>query len=123
MTLLFVAAGGAAGAVLRFLADDRASRWFGTAFPWGTLVVNTVGSLVLGYLVGTDFLVGTALDTPASRPALGTGLAGALTTFSTLGSDTLRLCREDTTWRGAAYVAATVAAGLLAAAAGLLLGA
>lgn len=119
MTLLLVLAGGALGAVCRFLVDRVASSRLGSALPWGTLIVNVAGSLVLGLLAGT----GSAL--PGWLGALaGTGFCGALTTYSTFSYETVRLAGEGTSGRGRAVlnVAATLVTGLGAAALGWWLG-
>jgi fluoride exporter len=119
MTLLLVLAGGALGAVCRFLVDRVASSRLGSALPWGTLIVNVAGSLVLGLLAGT----GSAL--PGWLGALaGTGFCGALTTYSTFSYETVRLAGGGTSGRGRAIlnVAATLVAGLGAAALGWWLG-
>lgn len=83
-----VAVGGAAGAVGRLFVYKLAAAYLGTSFPHGTLIVNVVGSLALG------FLVGLAAATPAfPRPIMllvGTGFLGAFTTFSTFAVDTLQ---------------------------------
>jgi CrcB protein len=118
VNVLLVAAGGALGAVLRYLLDGAVRRRFGPRFPWGTLLVNVTGSALLGVLTGWA-LGGGAPD--ALRLLAGVGLCGALTTFSTFGYDTVRLLTE----RGARYAAGnvvlTVPAGFLAAGAGLAL--
>ncbi len=83
MTALLVALGGAAGALLRW----GVARWLSRSnFPWATLVVNVVGSLLLGAVVaGTDGWL---------RTLLGTGVAGALTTYSAFALETLLLSGE-----------------------------
>lgn len=109
MTLLLVIAGGMVGAPARYLTD-RALR---ARAPLGTLVVNVVGSLLLGLLTGA----GSGL--PGEWKVLaGTGFCGALTTYSTMSLDTLRLVEEGRYRRAAAYVAASLVLGLGAAAAG-----
>lgn len=112
MTWLLVAAGGAAGAVLRYLAS-RAYDADGSRPPWGTLLVNVAGSALLGVLTGA----GGGL--PRWLPALvGVGFCGALTTYSTFAHDTVRLAARGA-WRLAALnVAATLAGGIGGAAAG-----
>lgn len=107
MTVLLVALGGGAGAVLRFLVARRLDR----AVPLGTLAVNVVGSFLLGLLSAL------ALDEHALA-LLGTGFCGGLTTYSAFAVQVHGLGR-----RGAAYAAVTVLAGLGACALGFALGA
>ena len=78
---VFVAAGGAVGAPLRYLTDRFVQRRHDSLFPWGTFTVNVVGSAILGILAGA-LLVGAGTTTAGLL--LGTGLCGALTTYSTL---------------------------------------
>jgi len=86
----FVAAAGA-GAPLRYLVDSAISYRARGAFPWGTLIVNASGSLLLGLLTGLA-LYHAFPDTP--RFVLGTGFCGAYTTFSTFSFETIRLVEE-----------------------------
>jgi fluoride exporter len=112
MTALLVAAGAAAGAPLRWAVDRWLQARLGTGFPWGTLVVNVVGSFVLGLVLGSDS-VGDGVIA-----LVGTGFCGALTTYSTFSYETLQLL-EDGAWsRGAANVLLSMAAGLGSAALG-----
>ncbi|WP_439427483.1 fluoride efflux transporter FluC [Micromonospora sp. LA-10] len=108
MTVLLIALGAAIGAPLRYLTDRAVQARHGSPFPWGTLAVNVAGSLLLGALLAAP--VG-----PEVTALVGTGFCGALTTWSTLSYETLRLAR--TTKRRLAYanVALSVAAGLGAA--------
>lgn len=85
--MLAVAAGGAAGAVCRYVVSLLARAHLPATFPYGTLMVNTAGSLLLGILVG---LGAAATKLPPLMFALvGTGFCGAFTTFSTFATDTL----------------------------------
>ncbi|RSN22982.1 fluoride efflux transporter CrcB [Streptomyces sp. WAC 05977] len=120
MTLAFVALGGGFGAIVRFLTDLRMRAWRGTAFPWGTLVVNIAGSLILGVLTGWALHGG---QPGGVRSLLAVGFCGGLTTFSTFGYETLRLFTEKTRARAVVNAVVTMAAGIGAAAAGLLLAA
>ncbi|PZF99570.1 fluoride efflux transporter CrcB [Micromonospora deserti] len=114
MTVLLIALGAAIGAPLRYLTDRAVQARLGSAFPWGTLTVNVVGSLLLGLLVGLP--VG-----PRLGALLGTGLCGALTTYSTFGYETLRLARAGDRLPALANAVLSVTAGLAAATAGYAL--
>lgn len=119
MTLLLVCLGAAVGAPARYLVDRAVSRRHDSVFPWGTLAVNVVGSLVLGVLVGA----GTGRDVPpAVMAGLGAGFCGALTTYSTFGYETLRLAEDGARLLAVLNVVVSVAAGLGAAAGGYALG-
>lgn len=110
MTALWVAAGAAVGAPLRYLAD----RALGARFPFGTLVVNVLGSLLLGHLVAL----------PADGPlmaGLGAGFCGALTTYSSFGYQTLGLVERGAHGQAAVNVAANLGLGLAAAYVGMSL--
>ncbi|MFF3852404.1 fluoride efflux transporter CrcB [Micromonospora sp. NPDC002575] len=111
MTVLLIALGAAVGAPLRYLTDRAVQARHASSFPWGTLTVNVVGSLVLGALVAAP--VG-----PAASALLATGFCGALTTYSTFGYETLRLARDGARLLALANVLASVVAGLAAAAVG-----
>jgi fluoride exporter len=115
MTLLLVALGAAVGAPLRYLTDRAVQARHESAFPWGTLTVNVLGSFLLGLLV--------AIPACARVSALlGTGFCGALTTYSTFSYETLRLAQDGNRFYAAANIVISIVAGLGAAAIGLLLG-
>ncbi|XTZ13125.1 fluoride efflux transporter CrcB [Micromonospora echinospora] len=114
MTVLLIALGAAVGAPLRYLTDWALRARFGSALPWGTLAVNVAGSLLLGVVLATP------VD-PAVAAGLGTGFCGALTTWSTLSYETLRLGRDGRRAAALGTVLLNVTAGLGAAWAGLLL--
>lgn len=113
--LATIAAGGAAGTVLR-AAIDQALPVTGSGFPWATLAVNTAGSLIIGLVVVAA--LERAAPTRYVRPLLGTGFCGGLTTFSTFAVETDRLVKAGSAGMAAAYVVSSVAAGLVAVAAG-----
>jgi CrcB protein len=115
----FVAAG-AIGAPVRYLVDGAVAGRTEGVFPWGTLVVNVSGSLVLGLLTGLALYHGFP---EAPRLVLGTGFCGAYTTFSTHTFETVRLIEEGALAAAARNAAGTLLAGLTAAALGLALAA
>ncbi|MFC6084590.1 fluoride efflux transporter FluC [Sphaerisporangium aureirubrum] len=113
--VLLVAGGAAVGAPLRYLTDRAVQSRTGSAFPFGTLVVNIAGSAILGFLAALPAGDGV-------MAAAGTGFCGALTTYSTFGYETLRLAETGARLLAVLNVAASVAAGLAAGACGMLLG-
>ncbi|MGW3010260.1 fluoride efflux transporter CrcB [Streptomyces sp. NPDC001219] len=116
MNWLLVVAGAVVGAPLRFLTDRYVQSRHDTVFPWGTFTVNAVGSLILGLLTGA---AAAGAAGPHLQLLLGTGLCGALTTYSTFSYETLRLAADGARGGAAANAVASVAAGLAAAFAGV----
>ena len=114
---LAVALGGAVGAVLRFLVDRGITARWAPTFPAATLLINITGSFVLGVVTGLSAVLG-----PVWTLALGTGLCGGYTTFSTAMVDAVRLAREQRAGAAVVSVLGTVLWSLLAVAAGLTLG-
>ncbi|OON80634.1 fluoride efflux transporter CrcB [Streptomyces tsukubensis] len=115
MNWLLVVVGACVGAPLRYLTDRAVQERHGTKFPWGTFTVNVVGSLILGLLTGA---VSAGAASPHVQLLVGTGLCGALTTYSTFSYETLRLAEEGPWFPAAANVVASVTAGLGAAVVG-----
>jgi CrcB protein len=115
VTVLLIALGAAVGAPLRYLTDRAVQARHGSPFPWGTLTVNVVGSLVLGAVAAVP-------ASPAVTALVGTGFCGALTTWSTLGYETVRLHRSGHRGHALANALGSIAAGLAAATVGYLLG-
>jgi CrcB protein len=113
VTPLLVAAGALAGAPLRLLVLRSAARR-GWDPAVGTIVVNVAGAALLGAVLGVGGVSGWVVA------LVGTGFCGTLTTFSTLGADVVRLVEERALGRALAYLAATLALGLAAAAAAYL---
>lgn len=114
---LAVALGGAIGAIAR----HGVNLWCGArqegGFPTATLVVNVVGSLLLGVLLG--MVLSGKLGSPTWRAFLTTGFCGALTTFSTFSVDAIQLVRGGNPGMAAVYVGANVALCLAVAAVGI----
>ncbi|MGV8966312.1 MAG: fluoride efflux transporter CrcB [Cellulomonas sp.] len=116
MTVLLVALGAAVGAPLRYYTDRTVQARHDSVFPWGTLTVNVVGSLLLGFLLGGASAGGVS---PAVVAACGVGFCGALTTYSTFGYETVRLAEGGSVLYSFANIAVSLVAGLTAAWIGL----
>ncbi|GAA5035389.1 fluoride efflux transporter CrcB [Streptomyces siamensis] len=116
MNWLLVIMGAAVGAPLRYLTDRAVRTKHDSAFPWGTLVVNLTGSLILGLLTGA---AASGHASPHLHLLIGTGLCGALTTYSTFSYETVRLTETGAGFYAAANVIVSVTAGLGAAFAGV----
>ena len=113
----FVAAGGG-GAVARFLLDRAVADRTRGVFPWGTLVINVTGTLLLGLITGLALHHGLS---KSAKIVLGTGFCGAYTTFSTFTFETVRLIEEGALTEAFRNAAATMVACGAAAALGLAL--
>jgi fluoride exporter len=115
---LLVVVGAMIGAPLRYLTDRTVQSRHDSVFPWGTFAVNVTGCLVLGLLTGAA--AAGAADAHLQL-LLGTGLCGALTTYSTFSYETLRLGETGAGFYAVANVVASVVAGLGAAFVGVSL--
>jgi len=103
---------GGIGAVLRFLVDRAVASRIARSFPFGTLVVNLSGAILLGLLSGL------ALSHTAALLA-GTAFVGSYTTFSTWMLETQRLAEERQVWPAVANIIVSVVLGVAAATLGL----
>jgi len=110
--LLLASLGGAIGAGLRFMVGNVAIRYVGVSFPWATLFVNVVGSLLMGILIG--ILVRRTGTPNEVRIFLATGLLGGFTTFSAFSLDAINLWQRGDSTAAAGYVLASVVFSLLA---------
>jgi CrcB protein len=118
MTLVLVMLGAAVGAPMRYLADRAVQSRHDTGFPWGTFTVNVVASLVLGLITGSALAGSAPHDV---QVFLGTGLCGALSTYSTFSYESMRLAEQGRRVFAAANIAASVIASLGAAFLGVAL--
>lgn len=112
-----VGTGGVAGALARYLLLLAVPAATGH-FPWGTFIINTSGSAILGFLL--VLIIEQFPRGHLARPILGTGVLGAFTTFSTLAVETVGLARAGALPAAAADIFGSVAAGLLAVSGGML---
>jgi len=115
---IWVALGGALGAMARFGAVQLATTRWGMSFPWGTLTVNVTGSLLIGFLAT---ILSSRQSDPALRLLLITGALGGYTTFSAFSFEALALIAEQRHLALAGYIVGSVLLGLAAAALGTAL--
>lgn len=118
MTLLLVMAGAAFGAPSRWILDRFVAARHKGDFPWGTIIINVSGSLLLGVILGATALTGD----PGLVALAGVGFCGGFTTFSTFSFETVRLLEDGDHRLALGNVSLTLAAGLVAALAGWYLG-
>lgn len=115
--ILLVAAGGAVGSVCRYLVGVGLLRLAGSAFPWGTLAVNLVGSFGIGVLA--ELIVARFGASPEMRLLLITGFLGGFTTFSAFALDAVSLFERGAAVSSLVYVGASVGLSLVATVAGI----
>jgi len=96
---LWVALGSALGGMARYGCAEFATAWIGEAFPWGTILVNVLGSLVIGFFATFSGPDGRFMVPAAARVFVMVGFCGGFTTFSSFSLQTLMLL-EDGAWLG-----------------------
>lgn len=116
---LLVAAGGALGSVARYWVGGWAPRLFGQAFPYGTLIVNLLGSFLISLVMGVALNSGTV--SPNLRIFLTIGILGGFTTYSSFNYETLALLEQRLWLSGMLNLALTVVGCLVAGLLGLVL--
>lgn len=120
MKLATVAAGGALGASLRYMAAAVTHSFMGENFPYGTMMVNVLGSLIIGYML---VLLPDAEDSvPFLRLLLITGVLGGFTTYSAFSIETLQLIQDGHLNKAGLNVVLTLMLCFLAVWGGFLLG-
>lgn len=118
--IFLVAAGGATGAVMRYLTGVGMTRAFGTGWPFGTLTVNVVGGLAMGLLAGVLAQRGGA-DQERWRVLLGVGVLGGFTTFSAFSLEVALMIERRQTPQAFGYATLSVVLSVAALFAGLML--
>lgn len=119
MRLVWIAIFGAIGTLARYGLQGVVQFRAGSAFPYGTLLVNLSGCFLLG-LIG-QFTLNRLVISPDWRVAIAVGFFGGYTTFSSFGWETAKMLEDGEWLRASAYVGASVLAGLLLSVAGIRL--
>ncbi|MGF9698396.1 MULTISPECIES: fluoride efflux transporter CrcB [Paenibacillus] len=116
--IIWVGLAGMLGAILRYSLGRWISENLGTAFPWGTWIINISGSLLLGLLYGWHQ---SEMISDGIWVVWGTGFCGAFTTFSTFGYETVNLVTKKRYSSAVLYVISSVLLGVAASYAGMWL--
>jgi CrcB protein len=116
-TYLVIAIGGALGSMARYATGIYVGRWFGAAFPWSTLLINIVGSFLIGAFAESFALRWDVSQ--STRAFFVVGMCGGYTTFSTFSLDIVTLMNRGEALTAGLYIVASVALGLLALYGGL----
>jgi CrcB protein len=114
---LWICLGGAAGTGARYLIAVWAAQRLGSAFPYGTLIVNLTGCFVIAALMHAALTLGWS---PTVRAAITLGFIGGLTTYSSFNYETMRLLEEGAPAMAAVNLAVTIVGGLTAGWLGLI---
>ena len=105
----WVALGGALGSVFRYMLSNAVARFAGEAMPWGTLLVNVLGSFVIGWFAVATTSSGRVAATPEFRTFVMVGVCGGFTTFSSFSLQTLALFEDGEPLRASANILLSVA--------------
>lgn len=117
----WIAAGSAVGGMARFWLSGAVARAFGETFPWGTLLVNVSGSLLIGIIAAFTAPDGRIFISSTARLALMAGFCGGYTTFSSFSLQTLSLMQDGDWWHAGANIVLSVVACLVSVWAGYAL--
>ena len=119
MKLFLIALFGAIGTLARYGLQGLVQTRMGTTFPYGTLLINLTGCLLLGFI--GQLTLNRMLISSELRIAIAVGLFGGYTTFSSFGWETAKMLEDGEWLRATTYVGASVIAGLLLSVAGIRL--
>jgi len=118
--LLWISLGGALGTAARYLLGNWLLRVAGPAFPWGTLAVNVIGSLLLGLIM--QIALSTDWISPMLRLTLATGVMGGFTTYSSFNYETLRMVEGGSWLLAGVNIGVMLVSCLLAGYVGVMIG-
>lgn len=106
LNLLWIGLAGAIGTIARYLTSGLALRFFGMAYPYGTLSVNVLGSFVMGLLV--EFSLSSSAISPTLRLVLTTGFLGGFTTYSSFNQETIQQFQSGDYQKAFLYILMTL---------------
>ena len=121
LTYLWVALGGALGTTARYWLSTVVARAFGETFPWGTLIINVTGSLVIGFFAALTGPDGRVFASSTVRQFVMIGICGGYTTFSSFSLQTLNLVNDGEWFRAGANIVLSVLLCLIAVWGGVIL--
>ena len=120
MTAVWVGLAGGLGTLARYFVGLGSERWLPGRFPWGTLIVNLLGSFIIGFVIAA-FAARGALEA-RTRVAITTGFLGGFTTYSAFAYDSVMMLERHHAKLFALYVGATLLVAMAGCYAGILLG-
>lgn len=115
LTVLWVALGSAIGGAGRYALSGLVARQVGETFPWGTLTVNVIGSLMITFIATLTGPDGRVFVSSATRQFLMLGVLGGFTTFSSFSIQTLSLAQDGEWWQAAGNIVGSVVLCLIGA--------
>jgi CrcB protein len=118
-SLLIVGLGGGIGSCFRYLTSVVTHKYIQSAFPWATFLVNVIGCLLIGVLIG--FFAKQQVENPALKLLFVTGFCGGFTTFSAFALENLKLFQSGNSLLALLYIASSVLLGILAVWAGMMI--
>jgi len=121
LTYMWVAIGGAVGTTARYWLSTVVARAFGETFPWGTLIINVTGSLVIGFFAALTGPDGRVFASSTVRQFVMIGICGGYTTFSSFSLQTLNLMNGGEWFRAGANIVLSVLLCLIAVWGGVVL--
>jgi fluoride exporter len=122
LTYLWIAIGSALGGMARYAASRAVALRYGETFPWGTLTVNVLGSIVIGFVAALTAPESRVMVSPNARQFMMVGLCGGFTTFSSFSLQTLELVRNRDFAEAGGNILLSVAACMAAVAIGYIAG-
>ena len=114
MSYLWIFIGGGLGSIARYGASGLVARWWGETFPWGTILINITGSMLIGFFVALTSPEGRWLVSPNFREFFTFGICGGYTTFSSFSLQTLNLARNGEWFKAGGNVVISVVCCLVA---------